>query len=108
MPRGVAAPAGFRREDSPKTYDSWRAAQRRCTDPKHKDYPKYGGSDVTFSEDWLHNYVQFFTDMGPRPEGHTLDRINVFEGYSADNCRWADAKTQRLNQRSYYPNVKVA
>lgn len=92
-------PVGYRRIDDPKTYDSWRAAQRRCTDTEHKDFPKYGGRGIEFCLDWTHNYIAFKDTMGSRPEDKTLDRIDVNGDYEPANCRWATASEQRRNQR---------
>jgi len=79
-------------------YCSWLAAKRRCTDKKSKDYSRYGGVGITFSKEWF-KFENFLRDMGERPEGKSLDRINGKKGYSKNNCRWATRKQQRLNQK---------
>lgn len=81
------------------TYDSWRGMKDRCGNPNHRDYPRYGGRGITVDERWSgrHGFAAFYADMGERPEGHTLDRIDNDGPYAPGNCRWADASTQRLN-----------
>lgn len=59
MPRGIPAPEGGRREDAPKTYDSWRAARRRCTDRTHKDFVRYGAIGVTVCDEWATSFLAF-------------------------------------------------
>lgn len=79
-------------------YQTWYQMMQRCYNEKHKSYPDYGGRGITVSEDW-HDPSRFIADMGTRPEGHTLERRDNAEGYSAANCRWATPKEQQLNTR---------
>jgi hypothetical protein len=76
---------------------------RRCVDPKHKDYPRYGGAGVRLYEPWR-NRARFIEDVereiGPRPSlQHTLDRINPRGNYAPGNIRWATWLQQKHNQR---------
>ena len=80
-------------------YSSWRAMLKRCTDESHISYKDYGGRGITVCDQWRASFENFFSDMGDRPEGTTLDRIDNDGNYQPGNCRWADAKTQRSNQR---------
>lgn len=80
------------------TYKSWEMMIQRCTNPKYDRYPYYGGRGITLDSRWL-LFENFLDDMGLRPDGKTLDRIDVNKGYSKENCRWADQTTQVFNRR---------
>ena len=80
-------------------YISWRAMHSRCENPNHRSFHNYGGRGITICDRW-HIFENFLEDMGPRPGGTTLDRIDPDGGYNKDNCRWADWHTQRVNRRS--------
>lgn len=79
-----------------KIYDVWVAMRARCNNPRDRGYPRYGARGITVCPEWS-SFDQFLADMGLPPEGHSLDRIDNDKGYSPDNCRWADAATQRRN-----------
>lgn len=74
------------------TYKSWSEMKYRCGNPKRKDYV-----NVSYCEEWK-DFRNFFRDMGERPVGTTLDRIDVTKGYFKENCRWADDITQENNR----------
>lgn len=80
------------------TLKSWQSMITRCTDPKHDGYHRYGGSGITVCERW-EIYLNFYEDMGERPEGTTLDRLDNKKGYEPGNCRWANLETQNNNRR---------
>ena len=86
---------------STPTYMTWEGMKHRCLDKNHKRYNDYGGKGVTICEQWLgySGFNTFLSDMGERPDGCTLDRIDNAKGYSPDNCRWATAKEQYQNKR---------
>ena len=88
------------------TYVSWQSMRTRCLNPKSSDYPNYGGRGITITPDW-DSYEKFLADMGERPVGTTLDRIDVLGSYEPGNCRWASAKLQRANQRPHKRSVKI-
>jgi len=74
----------------------------RCTDPTHHAYPSYGGRGITVYEPWL-DLATFIAwveaNLGPRPPGQSLDRIDNDRGYEPGNLRWADGRTQAGNRR---------
>lgn len=82
-------------------YTTWRMMNVRCYDDRHKAYDRYGGRGITVCEEWRWDnplaFVNFIRDVGDRPEGMTLDKVNNNEGYSKDNCRWATKKQQQNN-----------
>jgi hypothetical protein len=77
---------------------TWEAMWKRCTDPNCRGYHWYGAKGVEICDHWR-VYANFMADMGPRPKGHTLDRIDPAGHYEPTNCRWADWKTQGSNRR---------
>ena len=81
------------------TYISWRKMIERCSYEKHPHYKHYGGRGISVCKRWRRFY-QFLEDMGRRPDGQTLDRINNDEGYCKDNCRWATKSEQSQNRRN--------
>ena len=80
------------------SYNTWRAMMRRCYNPKDKDYAKYGGAGITVHLPW-HDYSTFAKDVGEPTGKQTLDRIDQYENYTPENCRWAELVVQARNIR---------
>lgn len=83
-----------------RTYKSWRAMKARCLNQNHKHYKFYGGKGIKICDRWLGKYGfdNFLKDMGERPVGKTLDRIESNGNYERSNCRWATPKEQAQNR----------
>lgn len=82
-----------------RSFHIWKGMLRRCTNPKDKDYPKYGAVGIKVNVRWL-QYEHFVADMGEPPDGMTLDREQPYGDYTLENCRWATATTQARNIRT--------
>lgn len=82
-----------------RTYESWRLMKKRCTYSRCKAYEFYGGAGITFCERWS-KFENFLEDMGERPEGKTLDRIDCNGNYEPSNCRWATVEEQMMNRKN--------
>lgn len=84
------------------TYRSWESMKSRVFSDHYKGRHYYKDAGIKVCKEWL-DFNNFLHDMGERPKGTTLDRINPFGNYEPNNCRWADAKTQRNNRRDSLP-----
>lgn len=84
--------------DFSPTYVSWYCMLTRVRNGNIKQAKDYSKRGITVDPRWL-SYEAFLVDMGERPEGTTLDRINNDGSYGPDNCRWADRATQNSNKR---------
>ena len=80
-------------------YNAWHHMKQRCINKSNHAYKNYGGRGITICKRWL-NFENFYKDMGKRPRGMSLDRVDNNKGYYKENCRWATVVEQNNNMRS--------
>lgn len=110
--RNVTKSCGCLRREQLKThgltetpeYNIWSCMKARCYREYNDHYYIYGARGITVCDEWKNSFITFYEDMGPRPEGMSLDRIDNDKGYSKENCRWATDAEQRANRSD---NVKL-
>lgn len=81
------------------TYVSWKSMKQRCYNTNADQYPDYGGRGIRVCDRWRYSFENFLADMGERPLGTTIDRINNNGDYEPGNCRWVNLSIQNKNKR---------
>jgi len=81
------------------TFTSWTSMRNRCYRVKDKEYANYGGRGIVVCDEWRNSFQKFYEDLGERPEGSSLDRIDTDGGYTPQNCKWSTPKEQAQNRR---------
>ena len=81
-------------------FQVWVDMNKRCHNSRDRNYKNYGGRGIYVCDEWRDNPKQFFEDMGERPEGATLDRIDNNKNYCKENCRWTSMAVQQNNKRT--------
>jgi hypothetical protein len=97
------APGGYGKRGNP-TRNVWREMWKRCTNPRCKSFKWYGARGIAVCGRWS-SFKNLLADMGERPAGKSIDRIDVSRGYEPGNCRWATNEEQANNRRN---TVRVA
>lgn len=88
-----------------QTYNSWRMAKARCSKAVNKNYALYGGRGITMCDRWFNSFDLFLADMGEKPVGFSIERLDNNKGYEPGNCVWATQETQCQNMRSNKMNA---
>ena len=87
------------RMSNTKIYTTWERMKARCLNKNYHNYKDYGGRGITVCDEWM-EFENFYKDMGNKPEGKSIDRINNDGNYCKENCKWSTPKEQNNNSRN--------
>ena len=96
---GASNPRWDGGKTSHSLYHTYNEMIARCTRPSHPRWTSYGGRGIEVCHRWRASFWNFVEDMGERPDGLVLDRIDNDAGYSPDNCRWTTYSESNRNRR---------
>lgn len=82
-----------------RVFRIWTGMKTRCTNPRAVNFADYGGRGIAICERWA-SFENFFADMGPPPDGYTLERKDNAGHYTPDNCIWSTPRQQAQNRRT--------
>jgi len=88
-----------------REYANWAGMKARCHNKKSVDYKFYGGKGIKVCDRWRNSFKAFVEDMGERPDGMSLDRVDPFGDYEPGNCRWATTEQQSRNKRCHHVSL---
>lgn len=80
------------------TYNTWLSMKARCQNKNSKDFDSYGARGITVCKEWIDSFEQFYLDMGEKPKGTSIDRIDNNQGYFKENCKWSTNSEQQKNK----------
>jgi len=83
---------------STPAYISWLGMRQRCYYNKHNRYEHYGGRGIKVCDEWVDSFENFHKDMGDKPEGYSIDRVDNDGDYTPKNCKWSSVKEQNNNR----------